>query len=378
MGLIIECPKCGHWNSGNSLVCKGNFRSGNKKGQPCTVRNFRRVQDKVYLVEYRDDDGKKIRERIGNNRIDAEMRFQEVKLRKENKSVEVESNITIKKLFEWYEQLLEIRSKRAYKRIVTRINTLRRLIDVQLKVSDLTISHLETFVATRAAENSPMRVGEKIAPKTIHEELNLLKTIIKKAVDHGRLATEPMKPKLYPKIEVDNTREKIFTDQELRRLLQECPLWLRRIVIMAQATGMRQNEIVALTWDRVDLERGYVRLKATATKTRESRIVKLLPHVVDMLIEIPRVSHSRRVFLSPRGNPLPYWTTFCHDSWKKALSKAGITDACFHDLRHDFITKAVRGGTRPYVVMKQVGLKSDAMLRRYHLIDENDLDQLKM
>ena len=53
-----------------------------------------------------------------------------------------------------------------------------------------------------------MRVGEKIAPKTIHEELNLLKTIIKKAVDYGRLATEPMMLKFYPKIEVDTTREK--------------------------------------------------------------------------------------------------------------------------------------------------------------------------
>lgn len=105
---------------------------------------------------------------------------------------------------------MEIRPKSAYKRVVTRINTLRRLIDVQSKVSDLTISYLETFVATRAAENPPMRVGEKIASKTIHEELNLLKTIIKKAVDHGILATKLIKPKFYPKIEVDTTREKIF------------------------------------------------------------------------------------------------------------------------------------------------------------------------
>lgn len=62
---------------------------------------------------------------------------------------------------------------------------------------------------------------------------------------------------------------------------------------MAQATGMRQNEIVELTWDRVDLDCGYVRLKAMATKTGNSRTVKLLPHVVDMINEIPRVSHSR-------------------------------------------------------------------------------------
>ena len=28
MGILIECSKCGHWNSGNSTACKGSIRSG--------------------------------------------------------------------------------------------------------------------------------------------------------------------------------------------------------------------------------------------------------------------------------------------------------------------------------------------------------------
>ena len=55
-----------------------------------------------------------------------------------------------------------------------------------------------------------------------------------------------------------------------------------------------------------------------------------------------------------------------------------MSDACSHDLRHDFITKAVRAGNPYHVVMKQVGHSSDAMLRRYDLIDGNDLETLKM
>jgi integrase len=111
---------------------------------------------------------------------------------------------------------------------------------------------------------------------------------------------------------------------------------------------------------------------------RTSRIVKLLPQVVKMLNEIPRVNHRRKVFLSALEKPLPYWTTYCHDTWKNALATAGITDACLHDLRHDFITNAIPKGTRPYILMKQVGNKSDAMLRRYQLIDEDDLEMLEM
>ena len=57
---------------------------------------------------------------------------------------------------------------------------------------------------------------------------------------------------------------------------------------------------------------------------------------------------------------------------------AGIEDATFHDLRHDFVTRATRRGNDPNVVMKQVGHKTNAMLSRYQLIDERDLLQLKI
>lgn len=72
------------------------FFGQKSRSQPCTVKNFRRVQNKVYLVEYRDDDGEKFGKESATTELMLKMRFQEVKLRKENKSVEVESNITIK------------------------------------------------------------------------------------------------------------------------------------------------------------------------------------------------------------------------------------------------------------------------------------------
>ena len=53
-----------------------------------------------------------------------------------------------------------------------------------------------------------------------------------------------------------NTRERIFSEEEFQRLLKASPLWLQRIIIMAQGTRIRQNEIIQLTWDAVDLERG--------------------------------------------------------------------------------------------------------------------------
>ena len=378
MGIIIECPKCGHWNAGSAQVCRGLIRSGSKKGNPCDVRNLRRLPAKEYLIEYRSSDGKKIRERVGPNKLDAEYRLQEMKNHIDDQAPKVQSSVTLSEIFDWYLGLPETKKKIAFRRIEARIKSLRRLLNAEGKVQELTVRQLELFVAQRTLEDSPMKKGEKIAPKTVKEELSLLKSIFKKAVEFGELPAVPIRGTSYPEIEVNNIRERIFSEEEFQRLLESTPQWLQRIIIMAQGTGMRQNEIIQLTWDSVDLERGFVRLKAKDTKTRTSRIVKLLPHVVKMLSEIPRVNHTRKVFLSALGKPLPYWTTYCHDTWKNALATAGITDACFHDLRHDFITKAIRKRTRPYIVMKQVGHKSDAMLRRYQLIDEDDLEMLEM
>ena len=59
------------------------------------------------------------------------------------------------------------------------------------------------------------------------------------------------------------------------------------------------------------------------------------------------------------------------------MKRTGIKNTVFHDLRHDFVTKAMRSGNPAYLVMKQVGHKTDAMLRRYQLIDERDLVEFK-
>ena len=179
-------------------------------------------------------------------------------------------------------------------------------------------------------------------------------------------------------IKIDNVRKRVFSEVEYQRLLEESPLWLRRIVIMARGTGMRQGEILKLQWSDVDLKTGFVRLQASMTKTDEARSVRLLPDVVAMLREVPRAVHTPYVFLSANNRPIPYWTTYVQKIWKRSLEKAGVEGACFHDLRHDFVTRAMRSGNASHVVMKQVGHKTDSMLRRYQLIDERDLLELRI
>lgn len=377
MNLIIICPKCGKANSIENISCTGKFRSGKDKGKPCTVRNLKKNPNKIYAIDYRAN-GKRIRERIGPSMALAQQRLLEIKKIKDQGESPVSVNLCFDQLFDWYIALHTVRSRTSYRRISAQIKSLRRILGTSGKVMELSVRQLECYVSQRSSEDSPSRKGEKIAPKTVKEEINLLSTMINRAIDYKILVTEPLSKKLYPKILVDNVRTKIFTENELDRILTEAPLWMRRIIIMAQGTGMRQNEVVQLTWDKIDLERGFVRLRSSETKTKQARSVKLSAPVMDMLMDIPRVSHTNHVFLSATQKPLSSWTTYCHEVWKKTLSKAGVEEACFHDLRHDFVTKAIRNGNPSHLVMKQVGHKTDDMLRRYNLIDETDLEGLRL
>ena len=89
MVIIIKCPKFGHWNAGSAQVCRGLIRSGSKKGNPCDVRNLRRLPAKEYLIEYRSLDGKKIRERFGPKKLDPEYRLQEMKNQRDDQTPKV-------------------------------------------------------------------------------------------------------------------------------------------------------------------------------------------------------------------------------------------------------------------------------------------------
>ena len=283
--------------------------------------------------------------------------------------------VTLDQLFDWFLKLEEVKKLDSYARMNRQVKALRRLLDSRQLIRDLSIASLENFLQERLREPSPSKLGSLIAPKTAKEEINLLRNILNRALRHEIISKVPVTH--FPSVKVDNVRKRIFSDEEYHLLLEACPLWLRRIVIMAYWTGMRQKEIIQLEWNAVGLKEGFIRLRAEQTKTNEARIVRLSPQALQMLKEIPRTLQWRNVFLSLSQKPIRRWGSYQKKVWNASLKRAGIEDAVFHDLRHDFVTKAMRSGNPAYLVMKQVGHKTDAMLRRYQLIDERDLVEFK-
>jgi integrase len=73
----------------------------------------------------------------------------------------------------------------------------------------------------------------------------------------------------------DNGRVRFLSAAEERRLLTHGSEPLRPIIITALNTGLRRSELLALTWDDVDFERGWMTVRAAYAKNGESRGVPI-------------------------------------------------------------------------------------------------------
>ena len=101
-----------------------------------------------------------------------------------------------------------------------------------------------------------------------------------------RIAEEEGVIEAIPKVKLykpDNARERALNEEEYQQLLAASSLHLQRIIVCAYETGMRRGEIQFLTWNKVDLKAGLIRLEGKDTKTGEGRPVPISPALREVL-----------------------------------------------------------------------------------------------
>lgn len=155
-------------------------------------------------------------------------------------------------------------------------------------------------------------------------------------------------------------RVRYLTQAQADALLAALPDHQRDVVMFALATGLRQGNVLGLTWDQVDLHRRIATIVADDTKNGTALGVPLNDVALGVLGR--RLGkHESRVF-TYRGKPLNSANT---KTWRKALKVAGIKDFRWHDLRHTWATWLRQADVPTWVLQELGGWKSEAMVRRY-------------
>jgi integrase len=329
----------------------------------------------VYWIDYYVD-GHRKRERIGPDKKLAETVLKKRKVEiAEGKFLEKKRPITT--IFDELTQAYLIYSrenKRSWDRDERSVKALAEVFSGK-RLTEITPAAIERYKSWRLSSIS--RHGRHPRPATVNRELACLKHMFNVArkglieLKGGIPSENPVGPVTF--LDEQNMRNRVLTPEEFQRMVDFSPEYLKPVLLCAYHTGMRRGEILGLTWDRVDLKSGFIRLKETDTKTSESRSIPIGRELSETLRRLP-------VALDAQGHRVLYVFTrygqpikSVREIFARVCKEAGITDFVFHDLRHTATTNLRRAGVDALTAMKITGHKTMAVFRRYNTIDEDDL-----
>ena len=239
---------------------------------------------------------------------------------------------------------------------------------------DLGAYTLETLTRARIAEWRDARLAEGAAAATVTRELGILSSVISYARKDLGVEVENAAG-LVRRPPATRGRDRRLESGEEQRLLEALGdragdvqgtkrsgayrvgtrnPWMLPLVQLAVETAMRQGELLALTWEHVNLKAQTAHLEDT--KNGESRTVPLSSRAVAVLEALPR---------SPGGRVFPISAQAVKLAWGRACKRAGLADLHFHDLRHE-ATSRLAEKLNLLELAAVTGHKDLRMLKRYH------------
>jgi integrase len=202
------------------------------------------------------------------------------------------------------------------------------------------------------------RKRQTCKPATVNRIMCRLRHMFNRAVDWDLLDQSPMRGiKFLPE---NNARLRYLSREECDRLVESCIApHIRAIVTVALHTGMRSGEIRSLQWHDLDFDSGFIIIRDS--KNGEPRHVPMDSTVVDLFRNYPRTPGSQFVFTNAAGERLGW----VQHAYRRALTRAGLSDLHFHDLRHTFASQWMMAGGELYSLRDILGHKTIAMTQRY-------------
>lgn len=220
---------------------------------------------------------------------------------------------------------------------------------------------------------------EPLSPKTIKGIHGVLHEALQKAVSIGYMRFNPTDACTIPRV-IHKEIKPLDEDQisaflsSIRGHVHE---WVYKIAIF---TGLREGELLGLTWDCVDLEKGTVTVNKQLRRAQEkggqyyfstpkngkSRTLTLAPTVIlffkaqktkqaEMMREAGDTWKNERnlVFTNETGGFLSYRTVY--DCFKRIVADIGSPTTRFHDLRHSYAVAAIQSGDDIKTVQENLG-----------------------
>jgi integrase len=208
---------------------------------------------------------------------------------------------------------------------------------------------------------------------TIQREL----AIIRRGFHLGLRNDPPLVERIpiFPKLDLDNARQGFIEHAQYLKLRNALPDHLKAIFVVGYHLGMRLGELRKLRWEQVEFESAQIRLSASQTKGKRARTLPIFGEMKEWLLfqldkrnekwpDLPWVFNWN---LKPIGAHLKGWSKAC-----EAADQPGLH---FHDLRRSAVRNLERAGVPRRVAMEITGHRTEAIYRRYDIVNPADLSR---
>ena len=248
-----------------------------------------------------------------------------------------------------------------------------------IPLQKLTADRIQSYYTDKLANGRRDGRGG-LSPRTVRHHHRLLHVALGKehgAVKRGLLQRNPVDAVDAPKYRQKEMQT--FDQDGLNGFLESIrdseyyPLFYTFLF-----TGMRRAEVLALRWQDVDVDLGYISVNRSLhqlndksivfqqPKSDKSRRSVALPPSLSIVLRQHRDSQRAQrlifglpvgdadlVFAHPDGSPLlPHSIT---NAWKRLVKKAGFQGLRLHDSRHSHATLMLKQGVNPKIVSERLG-----------------------
>jgi integrase len=271
-----------------------------------------------------------------------------------------ENKVTLGALLAMIETDYAVHQRRSQSTLPYPLRHLRDHFGESRKAVTITSDHLDRYILARQA------AGAAVA--SIRIELALLSKGFTLAVRARKLRTKPYIPK--PEGDPSRVRAGFFTREEVEALCEHLDVNLADTVTFLFFSAWRVGEVRTLQWRDYDRHEQTIRLRPEHSKNKHGRI---LPLVGELAAILDRRVAARRLdcpyIFHRNGQAIGDFRKL----WQRALTAIGLAGRLVHDLRRSGVKHLIDSGIDPHTVMAFSGHRTPSMLRRYHIIDLDDL-----
>lgn len=220
-----------------------------------------------------------------------------------------------------------------------------------------------------------------LSSKTIKNYINLISSILEKAVEWNYLKENVAKnvtiPKNYNK---PKKEQEIYNNEEIKQLfevLQNEPEPFKTMVYISFYTGARRGEVLALRWKDIDFENNIIHIvqnkirKVDGTKIKETKNKRSRSFVAPQVL----MTKIKEIYNNQNEENLifDYYPATYTRMWQEFIKRNNLKYITLHDLRHTNGSILASKGVDIVTIAKRLGhLPATASAYYLHAVSEED------